>query len=281
MPLATPPIVDTRSFFRPVATELVALLRSLTADDWLRPTIAGTWRVRDVVAHLVDTRYRRLSFHRDRMSPPPPPSPIGGEQDFVAFINDLNRQWVDATERLSPRVLTDLFAAASGEVADFVEQLPLEAPALFPVSWAGEQASEGWFDLGREFTELFHHQAQIRIAVGAPPLGDPRYLKAVIEIAARGLPHAYRNVDAPDGATLVIDVQGAAASAWTLKREPGRWTLWSGREPTPTAQVRISDEHAWRLLFNGLPEPQASAALAITGDHALARPLAGARSVIV
>jgi hypothetical protein len=66
-----------------------------------------------------------------------------------------------------------------------------------------------------------------------------------------------------------------------LKREPGRWTLWSGREPTPTAQVRISDEHAWRLLFNGLPEPQASAALAITGDHALARPLAGARSVIV
>ena len=281
MSLAPPPIVDTRAYFRPVASELVTLLASLDPDDWQRPTIAGSWQVRDIVAHLIDTTCRRLSFQRDRFTPPPPQHPISSEEDFVAFINGLNKQWVDAARRLSPRVLTSLFANTSVERADFMEQLPLEAPALFAVSWAGEDTSAGWFDVGREFTELWHHQAQVRLAVGAPPLHDARYLRAVLEIAVRGLPHAYRNVEAADGSTLVIDIHGDAGGGWTLKRGPNQWVLWSGREEVPTAAVRLSDDSAWRLLFNGLPEPQASAAVETVGDRALALPILRARSVIV
>jgi uncharacterized protein (TIGR03083 family) len=168
------PITDTRALFRPVSSELVALLRRLPADAWQRPTIAGSWVVRDILAHLVDLTFRRLSFHRDGMPPPPPSRPITSEKDFIDFINGLNRDFVDATRRFSPRVLTDLFEKGSADLADFFEQLPLEAPALFPVSWAGEQTSEGWFDVGREFTELWHHQAQIHLAVGAPTLAAPR-----------------------------------------------------------------------------------------------------------
>src|SRR5688572_6408472 len=159
--------VDTRALFRPVSTACVALLRGLTPADWERPTVAGTWFVRDIVAHLVDLTFRRLSFHRDRMAPPPPPRPMNSERDFVDFINELNAQWVSAARRFSPRVLTDLFESASMDLADWFEALPLEAPALFGVSWAGEQVSEGWFDIGREFTELWHHQEQIRMAVSA------------------------------------------------------------------------------------------------------------------
>jgi hypothetical protein len=170
--------IDTRPLFRPVSSGLVALLRQLPAQAWERPTIAGAWRVRDVVAHLLDTTLRRLAFHRDGMTPPPPPRPITSERDFVAFINELNARWVTASERLSPRLLTDLYQRASGDAADWFEALPLDAPALFPVSWAGEEASAGWFDLGREFTELWHHQAQIRMAVEASPLPDPRFLAA-------------------------------------------------------------------------------------------------------
>src|SRR5687768_9331584 len=145
MSLAPPPLVETRAYFRPVASELVTLLDSLDPDDWQRPTIAGSWQVCDIVAHLIDTTCRRLSFQRDEFTPPPPPYPITSEQDFVAFINGLNKQWVDAARRLSPRVLTMLFANMSVERADFVEQLPLDAPALFAVSWAGEETSAGWF----------------------------------------------------------------------------------------------------------------------------------------
>jgi uncharacterized protein (TIGR03083 family) len=273
--------VDTRHYFRPVSSALVALLRGLTADDFQKRTLAGTWAVRDVLAHLVDLTLRRVSFHRDRLVPPPPPFPIQGEQDFVRFINWLNQKWVATTQRFSPQVLTELFDVASSDLADFFESLPLEAPALFGVSWAGEQTSEGWFDIGREFTELWHHQMQIRLAVGAAPLDEPRYLRAVLEIAMRGLPHAYRDVTAADGETIAIEVDGPAGGQWTLSKERQGWKLWAGTMGDAGTRIRLSDDAAWRLLFNALPPATAAAAMAIDGRTELAAPLIHARSVVV
>src|SRR5262245_828931 len=104
MALAPLQLVDTRDMFRPVSSSLVALLRRLGPGEWQRPTVAGAWLVRDVVAHLLDTTLRRLSFQRDGLTPPPPGQPIASERDFVAFINGLNATWVAAAQRLSPRV---------------------------------------------------------------------------------------------------------------------------------------------------------------------------------
>jgi uncharacterized protein (TIGR03083 family) len=281
MPLEPLTPVDTRAMFRPLSGSLVTLLRRLSPADWQRPTVAGTWLVRDVVAHLLDSTLRRLSFHRDGMTPPPPPGPIDSDGDLVAFINGLNAQWVSAARRLSPRVLTDLYERAGSEAADWYESQSLEGPALFAVSWAGEAASANWFDLGREFTELWHHQQQIRMAVGADPLPESRYLRAVIDIAARGLPHAYREVPAESGQNVVVDVSGPAGGRWTLVRERDRWTLLSGEPASETARVRLDQDAAWKLLFNALPEAEAAHATSITGRAELAGPLLRARSVIV
>ena len=273
--------VDTRALFRPVSSALVTLLRGLPEDGWSRPTIAGSWAVRDVVAHLVDLTLRRLSFHRDRMPPPPPTRPISSDRDFVDFINGLNAQWVDASRRCSPRVLTDLYELASRDLADWFEALPLDAPALFGVSWAGEETSDGWFDVGREFVELWHHQHQIRLAVAAPPLAVARILSAVLAIAVRGVPHAYRDREAPVGQTVVLDVSGDAGGSWTLRRETEGWRLQSGRPADPTTHIRLSDETAWRLLFHALPEDSGREAVNVEGDLSLAEPLLRARAVIV
>jgi len=281
MPLELPEPIDTRALFRPISGELVTVLRGLPARAWDAPTVAGTWAVRDVVAHLLDSTLRRLSFHRDGMTPPPPATAIASERDFVGFINDLNAQWVASARRLSPRVLTDLYERASREAADWFESLPLDAPALFPVSWAGEQASAGWFDIGRELTELWHHQQQIRMAAGAASLEDPRYLAAVIDIAVRGLPHAFRDVAAATGESVAIDVHGPSGGQWTLLREAQRWTLWRGEAADATARVRLSDDTAWRLLFNALAGAEAAAAVRIDGRAELGRALLRARSVIV
>ena len=112
-------MLDTRPYFRPLTIDFVALLRSLSPADWDLPTAARAWQVRDVVAHLTDTAFRRVSFHRDGHVPPPPPE---GEP-FVAFINRLNAEWVLAMRRASPQVLVDLFALASTQLADWIEQL--------------------------------------------------------------------------------------------------------------------------------------------------------------
>jgi uncharacterized protein (TIGR03083 family) len=282
MALERLPITDTRPLFRPVGTDLVALLGRIDAEDWLRPTAAGTWRVRDVAAHILDGCLRRLSFHRDGLPPPPPDRPFANERDFVEFINELNRSWVSVATRFSPRVLTELLSQTVSALADFVEVIPLDGPGLFPVSWAGEdQPSPAWFDIGRDFTELWHHQAQVRLALQAEPVRDPRHLRAVLEIAVRGLPHAYRRVAAPDGVTVVLIVSGPSGGSWTLQRERQTWTIWQGTPIDVETQVVVPDHMAWRLLFNGLSLDEARQAVSIEGRSNLAEPLLRARSVIV
>jgi len=281
MPLEQVPPTDTRRFFRPVATELTTLLRALPADAWDRPTVAGTWRVREIIAHLVDVSMRRVSLHRDRHTPPAPPQPPRTEREFVAFINGLNGQWIDAARRISPRMLTDLYEFVAAALADFTESFPDDGPALFPVSWAGDERSDGWFDLGREFTEQWHHQAQVRDAVAAPPLRDPAWLHAVLLIALRGLPHAFRESRVETGRTLTIEITGTAGGVWTLKRDAGGWTLWAGQESGESARVTMSDDTAWRLLFNALSPENAESLVGRSGDPAVFAPLLRARSVIV
>ena len=256
------------------------MLRGLPDDAWTR-TAVGAWQVRDVVAHLIDIGMRRLSFHRDGHVPPPPPFPIQNDRDFARFINQINADWVGAACRLSTRQLADLYETSVTELSDFVESLPFDGPGLFGVSWAGEMESAGWFDIGREFTEQWHHQAQIREAAGAEPPPDPAWLHATLLIALRGLPHAYRAHAAADGLGLTLEVSGSAGGTWTLERTGGGWRLMEGAPAARAARARMTDETAWRLLFNGLPREKAAAAIRVDGDASLAQPLLDARSIVI
>jgi uncharacterized protein (TIGR03083 family) len=271
------PLVDTRHAFRPLSGEIAALLRSLAAADWERLTVAGSWQVRDIVAHLTDTAFRRLSLQRDGLAMMGPRH----DQDFVAFINDLNATWTRAARRLSARVLTELYVEASGALASFIETLDLEADAFFAVSWAGEARSRQWLDIGREFTEVWHHGAQIRAAVGAGPFSEPEWLRAVLRIAMHVLPHAYRDVAAPRGTSIAVRVTGRSPGAWTLRRDNDRWIADESDSTNATATLTMADEVAWRLLFNALPPADSSGLVQVAGDSALAAPLLRARAVIV
>ena len=280
MPLA---IVDTRRLFRPLVADIVGMLRRLDDADWIRPTVAGSWRVRDVVAHLSDTALRRLSIHRDRADRPRTTAPVDVDERNrhpALFINRLNASWVDVSQRFSPLVLTELYEFAGGRLAVFMEALPLEGPAIFPVSWAGETHSPQWFDIGREFTEVWHHGAQVRDAAGIGPFSDSRWLHAVLEIAMHALPYAYRDVTSAPGRSIAIRIDGPSGGDWTLGvTDAGRWDISIGKAQRPAASLTMSDETAWRLLFNALP-PDA-AAITVEGDPLFARPFLRARSVIV
>lgn len=278
MPL---PIVDTRFLFRPLCGEIVDVLRTLGPEQWEQQTMAGAWLVRDIVAHLLDTALRRLSLHRDRSVRAALGRPAATQHGLVAFVNDLNATWVRAAQRLSPRVLTDQYARAGTELADFVETLTLDAPAVLPVSWAGETRSAQWLDIGREFTEVWHHGSQIREAVGAGPLPDSRWLRAVLQIAMNALPHAYRDLPGRPGLSVVVTITGRAPGAWTLQYRDGRWDIAEGSAVEPAATATMTDEVAWRLLFNALTQSEAQSVIRLDGDSALALPLFRARSVIV
>ena len=97
------------------------------------------------------------------------------------------------------------------------------------VSWAGDESSPNWFDTARELTERWHHQQQIRDAARRPPLYELRFFKPVIDTFMRGLPHAYRNVNAPDGTTVALDVRDVTRCS--LTRRGSGWSLDGTRRP--------------------------------------------------
>ena len=45
--------------FRDLHRHLLDLLRSLTAEDWHRPTVCSAWCVKDIASHLLDGDLRR------------------------------------------------------------------------------------------------------------------------------------------------------------------------------------------------------------------------------
>lgn len=271
---------DTVPLFRPLAAELVAVLRGLSADDWLRPTVAGHWRVRDVAAHLLDGQLRKISAQRDGHHTPPS-RPIESAADLARFVNDLNAGGVSYGARLSPQVLTGLLEHAGQQFAELVARLDPDAPALYGVSWAGEQSSTNWMDTGREYTEHWHHQMQIRDAVGHPRLLEPRWMEPLLDVSVRALPHAYAGLAAPPGSVVTLTVTGETTGAWSLLRDAGGWRLRRGRPAAPDTMVTITADDAWRMFYNALSGEALRQRVRVEGNADLAAPLLRARSVVV
>jgi len=257
-----------------VNDELVALLRGLTAEEWNAPTAAPAWSVKDVSSHLLDTTLRRLSMHRDGYMPP-----IRGDafaRGLTKFINDTNAEWVSVSRRLSPAQIIDMHERYGRQMAEFMTTLDPFAQAPISVSWAGEETSLNWFDTARELTEKWHHQQQIRDAVGRPPLYDPRYLRPVIDTFMRALPFTYRDVEAPFGTAVVVRVDD---DAWTIVREE-RWKLYRGQSDAPSTTITMTADTAWRLMTKGLKRGEASARSQVQGERKFADAAFGMLAIV-
>src|SRR5687768_14916413 len=244
--LPTQPIL-TSHLFAPLHYELMALLHRVRDDEWSAPTAAGSWTVKDLTAHLLDTALRRLS----QVAIP----------NFEP--NAANRDWIVAMQRISPRLLIEMIDKYGAEQAAYLASLDPFGKAMWGVSWAGEDESPVWFDVARELTERWHHQQQIRDALGRPPLFEP-FLRPVIDTFVRGVPHAYRDLVAEDGTAITLRI----TDSWTVRRENGRWNLLTGEDDAATI-VTIDPDSAWRLFTKA----RAKHAPRVEGDARLAEPL--------
>jgi uncharacterized protein (TIGR03083 family) len=257
---------------REVNAALLSLLESLDADDWKKPTVHPTRDVRDIVAHLLDGSLKRLSIQRDGHFLDAPE--IRSFEDTVAFIQRLNTEWMVAARRLSPRLLIEWLRRTDEEVVTLFAKIEPHAPAPFGVAWAGEEWSPSWFDIAREYTEKWHHQQQIRDAVGRPGLTERRYLHPVLQTFLRGVPHAYRNTAAPDDTRVRIVVTGEAGGTWHLCRQGECWELTDdSSEGRSAAVVTLDAQTAWRLWTKGIDRQAARARVLLEGDLGLCAPL--------
>jgi uncharacterized protein (TIGR03083 family) len=260
------PPVHVLDRFEPLYDALFALLGSLPSDHWERPTVCPGWTVKDVTLHLLGGDLAILSRERDHYTPAS--QPISGWNELVTLINDLNAVWVTATRRLSPRVVCDLLRLTAPQVIAYFQSLNLSALGN-PVSWAGPNRAPIWLDVAREYTERWHHQQQIREAVGAAGLTDPYYLRPAFETFVHALPRAYRDVAAPAGTCVMLMITGAAGETWCVYRDEQHWQLAVGQPVRADSTVIVPQDIAWRLFTKGLNAHEALPDVTFEGDTRL------------
>jgi uncharacterized protein (TIGR03083 family) len=263
---------------RQVDQHLMELLRSLEPAEWELTTIAPGWRVRDVAAHLLDTALRRLSGGRDKCRVDHPE--IRTHQDVIALVNRLNRDGVTVYRRFSSLVLIEIMQWACGQTADYYESLDPFGEADYGVSWAGEAHSLVWFDVARELTERWHHQQQIRLSTQRPGIMTPPLYHPVLDTFLRGLPHAYRDVKAPAGAAILIEIAGDCGGQWCLLRPDSGWQFSVELPSAIAARVTIPQEIAWRIFTKGIDREAARSQIRIDGDAALGEQILGLVAIV-
>ena len=272
-----PPIL-TAHLFPKLDGMLMELLRSLAPEDWERQTVSPKWKVKDVAAHLLDTALRGVSIGRDGYVAESPA--INSSVDLGAFINRLNGEGVTVYRRLSPLVLIRLVEVAVKSLAEYHASRDPYAMAPYRVSWAGEEISPNWFDTAREFTERWHHQQQIRLAVNQPGIMTRELYHPVLDCFLRGLPFTYRNSSAKTGTLLRFTVSGECGGIWYLYRADEVWQLIEAPTGEAASETTIPQEIAWRIFTKGIDRQSALAQVKVSGDASLVLHVLGMVSIV-
>ncbi len=272
-------IIETVQLFPELNHKLIDLLKGLSPDEWHGPTRFPNWKVKDIAAHLLDTSIRRLSSQRDGYRPGPAAS-FSSDSELARFVTDLADRWASAFSGVSPDVLVELIEEYQNQLCEFLKRLEPLGRAHFPVSWAGEEVSQNWFDVAREYTERWHHQMQIRDALRREPLYEQRLYYPLLDTFMRALPFHYRNVAKEGGYTLRVEVAGESGGAWHLVRDADRWRLDYDLESEPGTTVRIDNEAAWKIFVRWIDPAEVRERVSIRGDERLGAHLLGMTCVI-
>jgi uncharacterized protein (TIGR03083 family) len=268
----------TAHLFPKLEGMLIELLRSLAPEDWEKQTVSPKWKVKDVAAHLLDTALRGVSIGRDGYVAETPES--NSAVDLAAFINRLNNEGVIVYRRLSPVVLIKLLEVAAKLITEWHISRDPYAPAPYGVSWAGEEKSANWFDTAREFTERWHHQQQIRLAVNKPGIMTRELYYPVLDCFLRALPFAYRGISAQPGTYVQIAVAGECGGSWYLCRAEETWQLLEKPSGQKVSEITIPQEIAWRIFTKGIDRESALSQVKVTGDARLGQRVLGMISIV-
>ena len=263
--LKSPEPVIVTTLFPEIHGKLIVLLKSLSEDDWLKPTVCSNWSVKDVALHLLGGEIGNLSRRRDGNVSN---ASINNWNELVTFINDWNQSWVSAANRISPRLLIDLLDLVGSQLCEYFHSLdPFSIGGA--VSWVGPEPAPVWLDLAREYTERWHHQQHIRDAVGQPDLKQPRYFSPVLASFVRALPKTFHKTFADDNTTVTLTITGKSGGRWSISKESKGWNLFSGAPAEPNSEIIIDQETAWRLFTRGISQAMAQEKAQIKGDKSL------------
>ena len=259
--------VLTVHLFQGILDNLMDVLTTLTPEEWELPTPCAGWSVHDLAAHLLAGDAGQLSIGRDSFEAGLVDS--DGWEEFVAAINNLNEQWVESMRRVSPRLLTDLLRSTGEQVNRYLQLLDPYATGPV-VGWAGKERAPMWLHVAREYTERWHHQQQIREAVGKPLLMEPGWFAPVLATFVHGLPQSYANCGAPVGTTVRVTISGSSGGLWLVEHTDSAWVLCEDEPLVTDAQLTLDEIDAWKMFTKSIDGDSLASRVLIEGDRDLA-----------
>ena len=144
-------------------------------------------------------------------------------------------------------MLAGLLEQSGAEYNQYLASLEPLAPATFAVGWAGETTSPNWFHIARDYTEKWHHQQQIRQAVGQEAaLLVPALYQPFLDTCVRALPHHYRAVPASVGTVVAFRIVGPVGGTWYLQREAEGWVLGRAYTGPLVTTIELAGEQQWQ-----------------------------------
>jgi uncharacterized protein (TIGR03083 family) len=182
--------------------ETVALLRSLDAADWDRPTDLAGWDVRAVAAHLA---HLESELAGDEQQPVEVPelehitSPMGYYTEMGPIAR---RTWPTG------EIVAELERAAATRLADLRADPPSDGHGT-PTRTPGGIGWDWNTLLSNRVVDVWMHQQDIRRAVGRPGGMDSLGAEHTVAVFARSFGYAVgKRVKPAPGSSVVLDVTG-------------------------------------------------------------------------
>jgi uncharacterized protein (TIGR03083 family) len=247
-----------------VWTRIAALGANLTEDDWKRPTEVPGWSVQDNMTHLTDLEAMILGR----------PAPDHTAPDGLDHVkNDpgvRNERYVDSRRGWT----------GADALAEFVEVTHARVAQLRSYS-VEDFAADSWTPMGpgtvhdllpfRVFDSWVHEQ-DMRRALGQPGgLGGGAAEEAMRRITGTAGYVVGKKAAAPDGTTVVIELEAPLAQTIAIGVDGGRARALDAVPDAPTVRI-TTDGETYARLACGRGDPAAARAagsVRIEGDEAL------------
>jgi hypothetical protein len=269
------PQLDVRNLMRRERGELISLLSSLSPTDW-KVDVLESWDVHAISLHLFRNDFERIRNGWSGLR-----EGSGLEMDFSSLAEAIERgndEWIEASRRIPPELVPDLLFVSGNHLDASLADVDMEAPGV-PVAWTGSGLPPVWLDIAREYTERWVHHQQVRDALDMPGLKEREWMHPVLGAFMLALPRAYDGVGAPIGTAIGIVVTGPSGGTWYLRRAEDRWRLVETEE-SPSAEVRIPEDLAWRLYVRLVSPADASSRIERSGPPELCDPACRAVAVM-
>jgi uncharacterized protein (TIGR03083 family) len=275
-PPAGPPS-DITGLFGVERARLSELLDDLEPADWQRPSPCPGWTVLGLCCHLLGVDFSLLSWERDGYLGTPPPEGAS-EAEFIAWLDDMQAEWVRAARRLSPRLVTELLGWTGPRVTEVLRRQDPRARTA-SVSWASAGQVPVWLDQARELSERWIHRQQLLQALGRPSDLRADLAGPVLDGLRWAYPYRLGQHPAEPGDTVAIAISGPVPRTWQLVATAAGWEYRDEPGTRVVAGLSLTTEQAWRLLTNNLPAAEQTH-LTTSGGAAIITVLLGTRAIV-